>query len=151
MKRLIAISALIFTTMLTASAQAQQVQPGKEMQAGTGKLSTHVLDITKGKPGASVKLALYAIEGNQRRLLKNAVTNRDGRTDKPLLSGDEVRAGKYELVFSIGDYFAAQGVELPSPRFVDEAVIAFGIADVAQNYHVPLVVTPWAYSTYRGS
>ena len=116
-----------------------------------GKLSTHVLDITKGKPGAGVKLALYVIENGQKRLLKNAVTNIDGRCDEPLLAGEEVRAGKYELVFAAGDYFAAQGVELPSPRFVDEVVIAFGIADPAQNYHVPLVVSPWAYSTYRGS
>ncbi|WDZ97532.1 hydroxyisourate hydrolase [Herbaspirillum sp. WKF16] len=116
-----------------------------------GKLSTHVLDITKGKPGAGVSLALYALENGQRRLLKNAVTNGDGRCDEPLLAGDALRAGKYELVFCAGDYFAAQGVELPSPRFVDEVVIAFGIADPAQNYHVPLVVSPWAYSTYRGS
>ncbi|OWY30108.1 hydroxyisourate hydrolase [Herbaspirillum robiniae] len=116
-----------------------------------GKLSTHVLDITKGKPGVGVKLALYAVENDRKTLLKNAVTNGDGRCDEPLLAGDEVRAGKYELVFAAGDYFAAQGVDVPSPRFVDEVVIAFGIADPAQNYHVPLVVSPWAYSTYRGS
>lgn len=116
-----------------------------------GKLSTHVLDITKGKPGAGVKLALYAIENGQRKLLKQDATNNDGRCDEPLLAGDHLRAGKYELVFAAGDYFAAQGVELPSPRFVDEVVIAFGIADASQNYHVPLVVSPWAYSTYRGS
>jgi 5-hydroxyisourate hydrolase len=116
-----------------------------------GKLSTHVLDITKGKPGVGVKLALYAVEGGNKRLIKNAVTNNDGRCDEPLLAGDEVRSGKYELVFGAGDYFAAQGVDVPSPRFVDEVVIAFGIADPTQNYHVPLVVSPWAYSTYRGS
>lgn len=116
-----------------------------------GKLSTHVLDITKGKPGVGVKLALYAIDHGQRKLLKQALTNSDGRCDAPLLAGDELQAGKYELVFGAGDYFAAQGVEVPSPRFVDEVVIAFGIADPAQNYHVPLVVSPWAYSTYRGS
>ncbi|KAF1043272.1 MAG: 5-hydroxyisourate hydrolase [Herbaspirillum frisingense] len=116
-----------------------------------GKLSTHVLDITKGKPGVGVKLALYAVENGGKTLLKNAVTNGDGRCDEPLLAGDEVRAGKYELVFAAGDYFATQGVDVPSPRFVDEVVIAFGIADPAQNYHVPLVVSPWAYSTYRGS
>ena len=116
-----------------------------------GKLSTHVLDITKGKPGVGVKLALYAVEGGNKRLIKNAVTNSDGRCDEPLLAGDEVRSGKYELVFAAGDYFAAQGVDVPSPRFVDEVVIAFGIADPAQSYHVPLVVSPWAYSTYRGS
>jgi 5-hydroxyisourate hydrolase len=116
-----------------------------------GKLSTHVLDITQGKPGTGVELALYAIEGTQRILLKNAVTNGDGRCDGPLLEGDEMKAGKYQLVFAAGDYFARQGVRLAAPRFVDEVVIAFGIADASQNYHVPLVVSPWAYSTYRGS
>jgi 5-hydroxyisourate hydrolase len=116
-----------------------------------GKLSTHVLDITQGKPGAGVKVALYAIEGDARTLLKNAVTNQDGRCDAPLLQGDEMKAGRYQLVFAAGDYFAAQGVDLPAPRFVDEVVLAFGIADATQSYHVPLVVSPWAYSTYRGS
>ncbi|AYR25454.1 hydroxyisourate hydrolase [Herbaspirillum rubrisubalbicans] len=116
-----------------------------------GKLSTHVLDITKGKPGAGVKLALYAVEQGGKRLLKQAVTNDDGRCDEPLLAGDTLQVGKYELVFAAGDYFAAQGLSLPQPRFVDEVVIAFGIADATQNYHVPLVVSPWAYSTYRGS
>ncbi|MCP1573683.1 5-hydroxyisourate hydrolase [Herbaspirillum rubrisubalbicans] len=116
-----------------------------------GKLSTHVLDITKGKPGAGVKLALYAVEQGGKRLLKQAVTNDDGRCDEPLLAGDTLQVGKYELVFAAGDYFAAQGVSLPQPRFVDEVVIAFGIADATRNYHVPLVVSPWAYSTYRGS
>ena len=116
-----------------------------------GKLSTHVLDITQGKPGVGVKLALYAVNGAEKKLLRQGVTNQDGRCDAPLLQGDDMQAGRYELVFAAGDYFAAQGVDLPSPRFVDEVVLAFGIADVGQNYHVPLVVSPWAYSTYRGS
>lgn len=116
-----------------------------------GKLSTHVLDTTIGKPGAGVKVDLYRIEGGARQLLKTGQTNSDGRCDSPLLEGDAVKAGKYELVFHAGDYFAARGVQLPEPRFVDQVVIAFGIADPAQNYHVPLVVTPWSYSTYRGS
>jgi 5-hydroxyisourate hydrolase len=116
-----------------------------------GKLSTHVLDTTQGKPGAGVAIALYAVDGAARTLLREAVTNADGRCDAPLLEGDALRAGRYELVFAAGDYFAAQGVALPSPRFVDRVTIAFGVADAAQNYHVPLVVTPWSYSTYRGS
>ena len=116
-----------------------------------GKLSTHVLDVTQGKPGAGVKLALYALHGNEKNLLKQAVTNSDGRCDAPLLQGDEFKAGRYELLFAAGDYFAAQGVALPTPRFIDEVVIAFGVSDPTQNYHVPLVVSPWAYSTYRGS
>jgi len=116
-----------------------------------GKLSTHVLDITQGKPGAGVKVKLFRVEGNNKVLLKTDTTNQDGRCETPLLSGGEVVAGKYELVFAAGDYFAGQGVALPEPRFVDEVVIAFGIADANANYHVPIVVSPWAYSTYRGS
>jgi 5-hydroxyisourate hydrolase len=116
-----------------------------------GKLSTHVLDTTQGKPGAGVKLELYAVEGGQRSLVKQEVTNSDGRCNAPLLEGEQLKAGQYELVFAAGDYFAAQGVALPSPRFIDRVTIAFGVADPGQNYHVPLVVTPWSYSTYRGS
>ena len=116
-----------------------------------GKLSTHVLDTTQGKPGAGVQIALYAVDGGTRRLVKSAVTNADGRCSAPLLEGDAMVAGKYELVFAAGDYFAAQGVAMPAPRFIDEVTIAFGIAHVDENYHVPLVVTPWSYSTYRGS
>lgn len=116
-----------------------------------GKLSTHVLDITQGKPGAGVAIALYAIGAQGRVLLKTSSTNADGRCGAPLLEGEEMLAGQYELVFGAGDYFAAQGVELPSPRFIDHVTLAFGIADPQQNYHVPLVVSPWAYSTYRGS
>ena len=116
-----------------------------------GKLSTHVLDTAQGKPGAGVKVELYAVEGGQRSLLKQDATNSDGRCSTPLLEGEQLKAGQYELVFAAGDYFAAQGVALPSPRFIDRVTIAFGVADPGQNYHVPLVVTPWSYSTYRGS
>ncbi|MFD2367651.1 hydroxyisourate hydrolase [Pseudoduganella sp. GCM10020061] len=116
-----------------------------------GKLSTHVLDTAQGKPAAGVAVELYAVEAGQRRLLKSASTNGDGRCDAPLLEGESLRTGQYELVFAAGDYFAAQGVKLAEPRFIDRVTIAFGIADAAQNYHVPLVVTPWSYSTYRGS
>jgi 5-hydroxyisourate hydrolase len=115
------------------------------------KLSTHVLDISQGKPGAGVGIELYAVDDGGRTLLKSAVTNDDGRCSAPLLEGAALRAGRYELVFAAGDYFAAQGVALPEPRFIDRVTLAFGIADPAQNYHVPLVVSPWAYSTYRGS
>lgn len=116
-----------------------------------GKLSTHVLDTAHGRPGAGVKVELYGIEAGSRVLLKTELTNADGRCAAPLLEGDQLRPGQYELVFHAGDYFAAQGVELPAPRFLDRIAIAFGIADGAQNYHVPLVMTPWSYSTYRGS
>jgi 5-hydroxyisourate hydrolase len=116
-----------------------------------GKLSTHVLDTAQGKPGAGVKIELYRVDGGQRSLLRSDATNNDGRCNAPLLEGNALQAGQYELVFAAGDYFAAQGVPLPEPRFIDRVTIAFGVADASQNYHVPLVVTPWSYSTYRGS
>jgi 5-hydroxyisourate hydrolase len=116
-----------------------------------GKLSTHVLDTTRGKPGAGVKVELYAVGAGSRVLIKTDTTNADGRCDAPLLEGSALQPGTYELVFAAGDYFAAQGVDLPEPKFIDRVTIAFGIADASQNYHVPLVVTPWSYSTYRGS
>lgn len=125
-----------------------------------GKLSTHILDLAHGKPAHGVQIELYRIApaaggdaGAQggRQLLKREISNADGRTATPLLEGDALLAGKYELVFAAGDYFAALGLPLPEPRFVDQVTLAFGIADPAQNYHVPLLVSPWAYSTYRGS
>lgn len=116
-----------------------------------GKLTTHVLDTAHGRPGAGITVELHALQGDARRLLKTAVTNHDGRCDAPLLEGAELVPGEYELVFHAGDYFAAAGVALASPRFVDRVVVRFGIADAAAHYHVPLLVSPWAYSTYRGS
>lgn len=116
-----------------------------------GKLSTHVLDIVHGKPGAGMAIELYAIHSSRRVLLKQVVTNHEGRCDAPLLEGQEMNVGQYELVFSAEDYFVMQSVKLPSPRFIDRVSISFGIAEPTQNYHVPLVVSPWSYSTYRGS
>ncbi|BDT57796.1 5-hydroxyisourate hydrolase [Massilia varians] len=116
-----------------------------------GKLSTHVLDTAHGRPGAGVKLDLYRLDPDARTLLKTEFTNSDGRCAAPLLEGELLRPGQYELVFHAGDYFAAQGVQLPAPRFLDRITIAFGVHDGTQNYHVPLVLTPWSYSTYRGS
>jgi 5-hydroxyisourate hydrolase len=116
-----------------------------------GKLSTHVLDTAQGKPAAGVMIELYLVEGSGRVLLKTDLTNQDGRCNAPLLEGQDFKQGCYELVFEAGDYFAEQGVAMPEPRFVDRVIIAFGVADASQNYHVPLVVTPWSYSTYRGS
>ncbi|MYN12516.1 hydroxyisourate hydrolase [Pusillimonas sp. TS35] len=116
-----------------------------------GKLSTHVLDTMHGKPAQGVHVQLYRLEGEQRTQLADVVTNSDGRCDQPLLQGDAVQRGTYELVFHIGDYFAGKGVKVPEPRFVDQVVLRFGIANPAENYHVPLVTTPWTWSTYRGS
>ena len=116
-----------------------------------GKLTTHVLDTANGRPGAGVKVELYALAGDTRRLLKTTVTNHDGRCDAPLLADDAFVTGEYELVFHAGDYFAAAGAQLPQPPFVDRVVLRFGIADAGSHYHVPLLVSPWSYSTYRGS
>lgn len=116
-----------------------------------GKLSTHVLDTTLGRPAQGVHIDLYAINGQERTLIKQTTTNSDGRCDEPLLQGDSMATGVFELVFHAGDYFAANGVALAEPRFVDQVGIRFGIADAQANYHVPLVVTPWSWSTYRGS
>jgi len=116
-----------------------------------GKLSTHVLDTMHGTPARGVTLELYALKGTQRTRLAQTQTNTDGRCDAPLLEGEALVPGRYELVFHVGDYFAAKGLKLPDPSFLDQVTINFGIADSGQNYHVPLVVTPWSYSTYRGS
>ena len=116
-----------------------------------GKISTHVLDTTLGKPGAGVEVELYRVEATARILVKADITNQDGRCGTPLAEGDAMLAGRYELVFGAGAYFAAQGVALPDPPFLDRVVLAFGVADPSQNYHVPLVLTPWSYATYRGS
>ena len=116
-----------------------------------GKLTTHVLDTAHGRPGAGVKVALFTVTAEGKQLLKMDVTNADGRCATPLLEGDALRPGQYELVFNAGDYFAELGLTLPTPRFIDLVTIAFGIAHPDENYHVPLVVSPWSYSTYRGS
>jgi 5-hydroxyisourate hydrolase len=116
-----------------------------------GKLSTHVLDTAHGRPAAGMALHLYALAGEARQPLKRLTTNGDGRTDEPLLAGDELREGVFELVFEVAAYFRAQGLSLPEPPFLDEVTVRFGVADATANYHVPLLVSPWSYSTYRGS
>ena len=116
-----------------------------------GRLSTHVLDTHSGRPAAGVTIELYAMRDGEQRLLKSAVTNADGRTDAPLLAGDEYKPGVYELRFHVGAYFRARGLDLPDPAFIDVAPIRFGMADADGHYHVPLLVSPWSYSTYRGS
>jgi 5-hydroxyisourate hydrolase len=116
-----------------------------------GRLSTHVLDTMSGKPAGGVRIELFGLEGEARRPIAQATTNADGRTDQPLLAGDAFRAGSYELVFHIGDYFRARGAALPDPAFLEVVPVRFGIAEPDGHYHVPLLVSPWAYSTYRGS
>jgi 5-hydroxyisourate hydrolase len=118
-----------------------------------GRLTTHVLDTAQGHPAANITIELWRLnaEGGGRTLLKTVRTNGDGRTDTPLLVDDELAAGVYELVFAVGQYFVAQGKATASPPFLDRVPIRFGIADATAHYHVPLLVSPWAYSTYRGS
>src|ERR1051325_7603847 len=114
------------------------------------RLSTHVLDTAHGCPAQDMQIELWSIDSNKPKLLKSARTNADGRTDQPLLSGEELRGGQYELVFYVGDYFAAKGVPVSKVRFLDRVPIRFGIADANATYHVPLLVSPEAYTTYRG-
>ncbi len=115
-----------------------------------GRLTTHVLDTARGRPGVGVAIEVYGLSGG-RRLLASVETNSDGRCDRPLLEGDDLVPGIYELVFHAGAYFARTGMTLPEPPFVDEIVVRFGVAEADQHYHVPLLVSPWSYSTYRGS
>jgi|SRR5215470_2678291 len=115
-----------------------------------GRLTTHVLDTARGRPGAGIRIDLYRI-GTGREPLAQTTTNDDGRCDKPLLEGDGLKTGAYELVFHVGPYFAGHGVAQPEPRFLDEVVIRFGIARADEHYHVPLLISPYGYSTYRGS
>lgn len=116
-----------------------------------GRLSTHVLDTAHGRPAAGMRFTLSRRDGENWQVLRSGVTNADGRTDEPLLTGDAVQAGSYEIAFDVAVYFRAQGVALPDPPFLDTVPIRFAISDAAQNYHVPLLVSPWSYSTYRGS
>jgi 5-hydroxyisourate hydrolase len=117
-----------------------------------GRLTTHVLDTARGRPAAEIALELARIidENGDRRVLKTVRTNSDGRTDEPLLAGEELSSGVYELVFDVGDYFA-ESSGTGSPPFLGRVPVRFGIADPSAHYHVPLLVSPWAYSTYRGS
>jgi 5-hydroxyisourate hydrolase len=119
-------------------------------KADSGRLTTHVLDTATGRPAAGLSIALYRIEGLARTLLKTVVTNADGRCDAPLLDGVDFRIGEYELVFAAGDYLRGQGTKLPEPAFLDSVPIRFGMAQ-ALHYHVPLLISPYGYSTYRGS
>jgi 5-hydroxyisourate hydrolase len=118
---------------------------------GEGYVTTHVLDAGRGCPAAGMTVELYRIEGEGRRLLRSVVTNADGRTDAPVIPKGELESGSYELIFYAGAYLDAAGLAGESPRFLDLVPIRFGIADASQHYHVPLLLAPYSYSTYRGS
>ncbi len=117
-----------------------------------GRLSTHVLDTARGRPAAELRVELFRLDpaSGDRTSLKTTRTNADGRTDAPLLEGEEFEATTYEIVFDVGEYFAAE-VGVSDPPFLGEVPVRFGIADASSHYHVPLLASPWSYSTYRGS
>ena len=115
------------------------------------RLSTHVLDTTHGCPAQGMKIELWSLgDDGEPVLLTTVKTNAEGRTDQPLLATEEMKQGRYELVFFVGDYFAAKTSALPKMRFLDKVPVRFGIADAGAAYHVPLLCSPWSYSTYRG-
>ncbi len=122
-----------------------------------GRLTTHVLDTTRGKPGNAIAVTVFRVTDEQHQELKSALTNDDGRCDRPLLEDDEFKTGVYELVSAAGPYFAALESTASifdatsEPRFLDDVVIRFGVSAADQHYHVPLLITPYSYSTYRGS
>lgn len=117
-----------------------------------GRLTTHVLDTAHGCPAAGMHIELWRLDPpDGPQILQTTTTNRDGRTDQPLLEGEALHAGRYQLVFAVASYFRSRSVELPDPPFLDQVVLQFGVADPQAHYHVPLLTSPWAYSTYRGS
>lgn len=117
-----------------------------------GQLTTHVLDTARGRPAGGMVVELWRLADEERTLLVTTRTDANGRTDAPLLAGDALTVGSYELVFAVGAYFAAaREVTVAAPPFLDRVPVRFGVADPAAHYHVPLLVSPWAYSTYRGS
>ena len=114
------------------------------------KLTTHVLDVYSGKPGKGIKVELYYISNNNRDKVNTVILNNDGRTDQALVDGANFKEGQYEIVFFVGDYFK-KITEVPKIPFLDDVVVKFGISNTKEHYHVPLLVSPWSYSTYRGS
>ena len=116
-----------------------------------GHLSTHVLDTANGCPAAGMQVTLFRVEGARAETVKSFALNHDGRSDGPLLDAATMAVGRYRLVFNVAAYFRGLGVELSDPPFLDEVPLDFGIADAAGHYHVPLLVSPYSYSTYRGS
>jgi 5-hydroxyisourate hydrolase len=119
--------------------------------AGSPGLTTHMLDTANGKPGEGVRIDFSVLEGGAYKLIKTVRTNADGRTPEPLLNENTMKVGQYELAFYLAEYYTKLGTMLPNPPFIEKAVIQFGMADAASHYHVPVLATPWSYTTYRGS
>jgi 5-hydroxyisourate hydrolase len=116
-----------------------------------GRLTTHVLDTARGKPAAGVKITLFRVTGMSHKKIAETVTNSDGRTDAPMLEGKAFSEGSYELIFSVGDYLRKSGQNEGEVLFLDDVPIRFGVPDATQHYHVPLLISAFGYSTYRGS
>ena len=134
-------------------ASLPSVTPEARTEHALAGLTTHVLDVTRGGPAQSMRVELYRVRSRRARAssIADVATNADGRTDKPLIGAGEARVGLFELVFHAGEYFRNAGAKLADPPFLDIIPIRFGVADPAAHYHVPLIVSPWSYSTYRGS
>lgn len=115
-----------------------------------GTLTTHVLDTARGKPGAGMKVELFSLSDGRRRLVKSVATNDDGRCDEPLLDNSTFETGEWELVFHVGRYFAEQAPDLPAPPFLNQVPVRFTLSRNS-HYHIPLLTSPWSYTTYRGS
>src|SRR3954468_17147469 len=143
------------TAIIAPGAGLAQTAPSQPeaapTQAASGLLTTHVLDTLSGKPAAGVRISFEAPQGEGWRVIKTLSTNADGRTDEPLLPKEAMAAGRYRIVFHIGEYFTRLGVPLANPLFLDRVPVESAISDVKSHYHVPLLVTPWSYSTYRSS
>jgi 5-hydroxyisourate hydrolase len=134
------------STMLALAAFANKAA----FAAGSPGLTTHMLDTANGKPGEGVRVDFSVLDGGAYKLIKTVRTNADGRTE-PLLTAETMKAGQYELVFYLAEYYTKLGTVLPNPPFLERAVIQFGMADATAHYHVPVLATPWSYTTYRGS
>ncbi len=119
--------------------------------AGSPGLTTHMLDIASGKPAQGVRIDFSVLRGDAYSLIKTVYTNADGRTPEPLLTAETMKVGQYQLVFYIAEYFTKLGTVLPNPPFLEKAVIQFGMSDAASHYHVPILASPWSFTTYRGS
>jgi 5-hydroxyisourate hydrolase len=121
------------------------------MQQRSGYVTTHVLDTSLGRPAAGLRIEVYRLDGDSRRLIASLSTNSDGRTDAPVIEAGDIAEATYELVFHAGDYHARMHGPAPGVRFLDVVPIRFGVSDASQHYHVPLLLSPFGYSTYRGS
>jgi len=142
-----AMQEVFFITRLRIAAKVT----GEGMPAVNGRLSTHVLDTHAGRPAIGVAIELHEFTGEKPHYIQSAITNADGRTDQPLIGGRPLPIGRYELRFAVGNHFRSRGIESGDPPFLDIVPLRFSIAEPEGHYHVPLLCTPWSYSTYRGS